>query len=113
MKHRVEVRKQAFNKIFRWEPNGSGITPATVELVGTFSNWTPLPMGPDGSGNWHLALENIPGNRTHRYMVLADGQPVSDKNSDGLAIPEGAVEEQFAISTPRGPRVFVLFAQTK
>jgi hypothetical protein len=113
MKHRVEVKKQAFSKIFRWQPNGSGETPAKVEVAGTFSNWSPLPLSEDGLGNWHVMLENIPGNRTHHYMLLADGKPVSDKYSDGLTTPQSAVEEKFATSTARGPRVFMLFAQTK
>jgi hypothetical protein len=42
-----------------------------------------------------------------------DGKPVEDAHSDGLAIPTGAQELQFAIATPRGPRVFMLFSQTK
>lgn len=99
--------------MFRWHPNGSGETPSQVEVTGTFSNWQPLPLSPDGSGHWHVMLEGIPGNRTHHYMLLADGKPVSDKYSDGLAVPQSAEEEQFAISTARGPRVFMLFAQTK
>jgi len=85
-----------------------------MQVVGTFSDWKPLPMVRDAAGQgWHLTLNQIPGNRTHHYMFLADGQPVQDKYCDGLAIPQGAEEEQFAIPTARGPRVFMLFAQTK
>ena len=32
---------------------------------------------------------------------------------NGLAIPHGFDEEQYAIQTDRGPRVFMMFAQTK
>jgi hypothetical protein len=46
-------------------------------------------------------------------MLLADGKPVEDGHSDGMAIPTGAQELQFAIATARGPRVFMLFSQTK
>jgi hypothetical protein len=113
MRNNIEIRKQAYSKIFRWQANDSGEEPAQVEVAGTFSNWQPLPLSPDGSGSWHVMLENIPGNRTHHYMLLADGKPVSDKYSDGLAIPQNAEEEQFAITTVRGPRVYMLFAQTK
>jgi len=113
MRHSTELRKQAFSKIFRWHSNGHAEAPTQVEVVGTFSNWQRLPLSPDGSGSWHVMLENIPGNRTHHYMLLADGKPVSDKFSDGLAVPQSAEEEQFAITTARGPRVFMLFAQTK
>jgi hypothetical protein len=28
-------------------------------------------------------------------------------------VPHGAQEETFALQTPRGPRVFMMFAQTK
>ena len=113
MRHNTELRQQAFSKIFRWHGNGHAEGPTQVEVVGTFSNWQRLPLSPDGSGSWHVILENIPGNRTHHYMLLADGKPVSDKFSDGLAVPQNAEEEQFAITTARGPRVFMLFAQTK
>ena len=37
---------------------------------------------------WQLRLDGIPGNRTHRYMLLVDGVSAHDKNCDGLAIPE-------------------------
>jgi len=58
-------------------------------------------------------LQQIQGNRTHHYMLLADGKPVEDAYSDGMAVPTGAQELQFAIPTDRGPRVFMLFSQTK
>ena len=115
MKHKVEVRKQAFGKIFRWQPphgHGHAEAPAKVEVVGTFTHWKPVPMTREVSGGWHLTL-HIPGNRTHHYMFLADDKPVLDKHSDGLAVPQGADEEKFAITTFRGPRVFMLFSQTK
>jgi hypothetical protein len=83
-----------------------------MEVAGTFSEWKKIPMTRAATGGWQLAL-TIPAHRTHHYMFLADGQPVQDKHCDGLAIPQGVEEEQFAIATPRGPRVFMLFAQTK
>jgi 1,4-alpha-glucan branching enzyme len=111
-KHKVEVRKQAYSKIFRWQ-HVNGDAPAKVEVAGTFNHWRPMPMTREVSGGWQLTLQEIPGNRTHHYMILADGQPVQDKFSDGLAVPVGPEEEKFAITTARGPRVFMLFAQTK
>jgi hypothetical protein len=114
MKHKVEVRKQAFSKIFRWAaPHGHTEHPVKVEVAGTFTGWKTVPLSREVSGGWHLTLHEIPGNRTHHYMLLADGKPVSDRHSDGLAVPQGAEEEKFAISTARGPRVFMLFSQTK
>lgn len=113
MRHKVETRKQSFSKIFRWQPNGHGEKPAKVEVVGTFTDWKKVPMTHEISGGWHLTLHHIPGNRTHHYMFLADDKPVQDRHSDGLAVPQGAEEERFAITTMRGPRVFMLFSQTK
>jgi hypothetical protein len=46
-------------------------------------------------------------------MLLVNGKPAKDSNSDGFAIPHTAEEKQFALETPRGPRVFMLFSQTK
>lgn len=114
MKHKVEIKKQAFSKIFRWQlPKDHPKAPAQVEVIGTFTGWKPVPMTCEISGGWEVALHEIPGHRTHHYMLLADGKPVQDRHSDGLAIPHGAEEEKFAITTVRGPRVFMLFAQTK
>lgn len=113
MKHHVVARKLVFSKIFRWQlPKERPEAPSKVEVVGTFTDWRAVPMSREVSGGWHLTLHEIPGNRTHHYMFLADGKPVSG-HSDGLAIPHGAEEEQFALHTVRGPRVFMLFAQTK
>jgi len=106
-------RKLVFSKIFRWRlPEEHSTPPAKVEVAGTFSDWKKIAMARDVSGGWQVLLREIPGNRTHRYMIFVDGKPVQDDNSDGLAVPLGR-EEEFAIATPRGPRVFMLFAQTK
>jgi hypothetical protein len=114
MKHIAVNRKQSFNKIFRWEmPKEQPEAPSKVEIAGTFTGWKAVPLSREISGGWHLALNEIPGNRTHHYMLLADGKPVHDRNSDGLAVPQSVEEEKFAITTLRGPRVFMLFAQTK
>jgi hypothetical protein len=108
-------RKLTFTKIFRWHlPDGQTQEPATVEVVGTFTNWEKVPLKYERAmRNWHATLQHIPGNRTHHYMLLADGKPVEDKHCDGMVIPAGAQELQFAIATARGPRVFMLFSQTK
>ncbi len=107
--------KQTFTKIFRWHlPDGEKQEPAAVEIVGTFTNWQKVPLLHDRvRGGWQVTLEKLAGNRTHHYMLLADGKPVRDRHCDGLAIPRGPLEEQYALATARGPRVFMLFAQTK
>ena len=108
-------RGLTFSKVFRWRlPDGQTKEPATVELVGSFTHWQKLPMMRDSVLDaWHVTVHHIPGNRTHHYMFLVDGTPVYDKHCDGLAVPHGPQEEQYQLATDRGPRVFMLFAQTK
>ena len=109
------ANKPPFNKIFRWQPSDANALRVTsVEVVGSFSNWQPLPMSFDTLTNtWQVLVQGIPGNQTHRYMLLVNGQPASDKNSDGLAVPHNPEEQKYQFATARGPRVFLLFAQTK
>ena len=108
------IRPATFSKIFRWSQEQPGDPPATVEIAGSFSGWERLALGYDEvSAVWQLTLEGIPGNHTHTYMILVDGLPAHDKNADGLAIPQTIQEKQHQLMTPRGPRVFVLFSQTK
>ncbi len=115
--HGPAIAKKAatFNKIFRWQQEPpEGPLPVRVEVAGTFSGWQKLPLKYDRTSRvWQLAVENIPGNRTHNYMLLVNGRPTNDKHSDGLAIPHTPEEKQHSLETPRGPRVFMLFSQTK
>lgn len=106
---------QTFSKVFRWRlPDGQTEEPRTVEIVGSCTHWQRVLLQRDGKlDSWHATVHHIPGNRTHHYMLLLDGKPANDKNCDGLAVPHGPQEEQYAIQTPRGPRVFMLFAQTR
>jgi hypothetical protein len=46
-------------------------------------------------------------------MLLVNGEPAQDKNCDGLATPQDPDEQRYQLMTARGPRVFLLFAQTK
>lgn len=104
-----------FSKVFRWRlPDGQTAAPASVEVVGSFNHWQKVALHRDSVLDaWHVTIHHIPGNRTHHYMFLIDGKPAYDKNCDGLAVPHGVQEEQFAFPTDKGPRVFMLFAQTK
>lgn len=104
-----------FSKVFRWRlPDGQTKTPELVELVGSFTHWQKVALTRDSELDaWHVTIHHIPGNRTHHYMLLVDGQPVYDKNADGLAFPRGPHEERFQFMTDRGGRVFMLSAQTK
>jgi hypothetical protein len=112
--HHAE-RKLTFTKIFRWRlSDGETREPSAVEVAGTFTNWQKKPLIYDRAmRTWHTTLHHIQGNRTHHYMLLVDGKPVEDTHCDGMAIPNGAQELQFAIATARGPRVLMLFSQTK
>jgi hypothetical protein len=107
--------KPVYSKVFRYNaPPEATAQPQTVEVIGTMTDWRRVPLLFDSKvGSWHALVQNIPGNKTHHYMLLVDGKPTQDKNCDGLAMPVGSMEEQYAITTLRGPRVFMLFAQTK
>jgi hypothetical protein len=108
-------RKPTFAKVFRWRlPDGQTREPAAVEVVGSFTHWQKVPLQRDSAVDaWHVTLHHIPGHRTHHYMLLVDGKPAYDRYNDGLAAPHGPEEEQYQLMTDKGPRVFMLFAQTK
>jgi hypothetical protein len=108
-------RVQTYSKVFRYRlPDGHTQDPRTVEVVGSFTHWKPLALDHDSVLNgWHLTVHHIIGNRTHHYMMLIDSQPFFDKMCDGLAVPHGPQEERFQLMTEKGPRVLMLFAQTK
>lgn len=108
-------RKPTYAKVFRWQlPADQTVAPKTVELIGSFTDWQRVPLRQDdGRDSWETTVPDIAGHRTHHYMLLVDGRPAPDKNCDGLAIPVGPEEQQYALTTPRGPRLFMLFAQTK
>jgi hypothetical protein len=104
-----------FTKVFRW-PVLAGQTPQpmTVEVIGSFSGWRKVPLSYDPpSRTWQIMLNNVEGNRTHRYVMLVDGKPSYDKTGDGLAAPQTPDEAKWQIATPKGSRVMLLFAQTK
>lgn len=106
---------QTYSKVFRYRlPDGHTREPERVEVVGSFTHWKPVPLVRDGRLDaWHVTIHHIPGNRTHHYMLLVDGQPTYDKTCDGLAVPRGFEEEQYQLQTDKGPRVLMLFAQTR
>jgi hypothetical protein len=113
--HEAAERRQAFSKVFRWRlPDGQTHDPATVEVVGSFTHWQKVSLVRDGVLDaWHVTLHHLQANRTHHYMLLVDGKPTYDKTCDGLAAPRGPDEERYQVMTDRGPRVMMLFAQTK
>jgi hypothetical protein len=106
---------QIYSKVFRYRlPDGKTMEPDSVEIAGSFTHWQKIPLHRDGKlDSWHTTLHHIAGNRTHHYMLLIDGKPVMDKTCDGLVPPHGATEELFQLMTDKGPRVLMLFAQTK
>jgi len=108
-------QRSGFSKVFRWPvPPEQTPQPTTVEVVGSFSDWRRVPLVYDKpTRTWTTTLTNIQGNHTHRYVVLVDGKPSYDKTCDGLAAPQSSQEEQWQIETPRGPRIMLLFSQTK
>jgi len=112
----AEKREQrtGFTKVFRWQVTDQTLQPTTVEVAGSFNAWRKVPLIYDPPGRtWQLILSNIEGNRTHRYVILVDGKPSYDKTCDGLAAPQTADEAKWQIATPKGPRIMLLFSQTK
>jgi hypothetical protein len=114
-----EVRKReqraGFAKVFRWPvPADRTPQPTTVEVAGSFSGWRKVPLSFEApSRTWQTILNGIEGNRTHRYVILVDGKPTYDAACDGLTAPQTPDEAKWQIPTPKGPRVMLLFAQTK
>jgi hypothetical protein len=112
-----EKREQrtGFTKMFRWPvPVGQTPPPTAVEVVGSFSGWHRVPLSYDPpSKTWQLILNDVESNRTHRYVILVDGNPSYDKTCDGLAAPQTPDEAKWQIATPKGPRIMLLFSQTK
>jgi len=108
-------QRTGFTKAFRWQvPAGQTSQPKTVEVVGSFSGWRKVPLSYDPpTKTWQLILNDIEGNRTHRYVVLVDGKPTYDKTCDGLTAPGSPDEAKWQIATPKGYRVMLLFAQAK
>lgn len=109
------AHKLTFTKVFRYRlPAGQTVEPQTVTVVGSFTNWQPVALTRDGVLDaWHVTVHHIPGNRTHHYMLLVNDRPTFDHTCDGLATPHGMLEEQYQLATDKGPRVLMLFAQTR
>jgi hypothetical protein len=108
-------QRTGFTKVFRWPVLADQTPkPTTVEVAGSFSGWRKVPLSYDPpTRTWQIALNNIEGNRTHRYVMLVDGKPSYDKTCDGLTTPQTPEEAKWQIPTPKGSRVMLLFGQTK
>jgi hypothetical protein len=115
LSHNSQPSGASFTKVFRWRlPEGKTEAPNTVEIVGSFTKWQRVPLSRDGVLDaWHVTVHNIPSHQTHHYVLLLDGEPAQDKNCDGMAPPRGPDEERYTVQTDRGPRVCMLFSQTK
>ncbi|MGA2246249.1 MAG: glycoside hydrolase family 13 [Verrucomicrobiota bacterium] len=55
----------------------------SVELVGDFNEWQPLPMTRSMDGWWLAQVELCHGH--HQYRFLTDGQPTLDPHAVGIA----------------------------
>ena len=109
------AQRTGFTKVFRWPvPAAQTPPPTAVEVVGSFSGWQKVPLSYDPpSKTWQLILNDVESNRTHRYVILVDGKPSYDKTCDGLAAPQTDDDAKWQIATPKGPRIMLLFSQTK
>lgn len=110
---RREDPRDVYARVFRFRPT-PGDAPTSVEIIGSFTRWQTVSLTHDKLQNmWTATITGIPGKKTHHYMLLVNGQPMHDPACDGLAEPIGFDEEQFALPTAKGPRVLMMFAQTK
>lgn len=48
-------------------------TAEQVEISGDFTGWRPMPLRPDGNGQWRITLAIVPG--THQVNVRVNGGP--------------------------------------
>ncbi len=55
----------------------------SVELVGDFNHWHPIPMQRSVDGWWLMRIELCHGH--HRYRFLVDGKPMLDPHATGVA----------------------------
>jgi 1,4-alpha-glucan branching enzyme len=55
----------------------------SVQRVGDFNRWNPLPMSQRNDGWWFAQAMLVHGH--HRYRFLVDGQPVLDPHAMGKA----------------------------
>ena len=108
-------QRTGFTKVFRWPvPADQTPQPTTVEVAGSFNGWRKVPLSYDPPTRaWQVTLNDIEGNRTHRYVILVDGKPSYDKTCDGLVTPQNSEEAKWGIASPRGFRLMLLFSQTK
>ena len=58
----------------------------SVELVGDFSHWRPLPMLQSVDSWWHTQVEVCHGH--HQYRFLVDGAPILDPTATGTVRDE-------------------------
>lgn len=58
----------------------------SVELVGDFNDWQPLPMQKSIDSWWQAQVELCHGH--HQYRFLVDGQPMLDPNATGVVRDE-------------------------
>ncbi len=107
--------QQTYTRWIRWPvPAGLEPTPTSVEVVGSFTDWHRLPLVYDpATRSWNAAVQDIVANRTHRYVILVDGKPSYDSTCDGLTLPQEQEERRYQIQTGKGPRVMLMFGQTK
>src|SRR5205085_8465452 len=71
LRRRQENSRDTYTRIFRWRSSTSGVAPALVEVVGSFTRWQTVSLTHDPLQNtWSVTIEGIPGKRTHHYMLL-------------------------------------------
>jgi hypothetical protein len=98
--------KPTFTKVFRWRlPDGQKPEPATVEIVGTFTNWQKVPLLYDRvQGAWQVMLQHT-RRQPHTSLYAAGGRKAGPRPAlRRSGHSAGPVEEPYAHGHRPRPR---------
>merc|ERR1711971_1249644 len=81
----------------------SSPTPSLVELAGSFSNWSPLPMTRGDEGTWTAVLELASGR--HEYKIIVDGHWRVDESVEMVNNGMGSHNNVFHVEEDKAEQV--------
>merc|ERR1711971_1241001 len=81
----------------------SSPTPSLVELAGSFSNWSPLPMTRGDEGTWTAVPELASGR--HEYKIIVDGHWRVDESVEMVNNGMGSHNNVFHVEEDKAEEV--------
>merc|ERR1711971_174137 len=81
----------------------SSPTPSLVELAGSFSSWSPLPMTRGDEGTWTAVLELASGR--HEYKIIVDGHWRVDESVEMVNNGMGSHNNVFHVEEDKAEEV--------